>query len=530
MTRAPSVPPRTYPISDEQRQVTDAWYRYLATERAFATNINSGVLEARTIAEQAQADALSATAIAEGAANNKPVILTLDTNSVVLPADSSGNILSFATAFGQAKVFEGGADVTVSATLSVTATNCSGTINSSADVPVSGQVKGYYRVTAMTAATAALTVTATYNSKTVTQVFTLAKAVAGVAGANGANGTNGVVVSLTKPSITLFAYAEGTVPSYANANGLATVFDGGTNVSSSSTFSVSASGCTGTVNTSANTPVNGQPAGYYQVTDMSADSASLIITIVYNSVTYSRIFTLSKVKTGYEIVGALPSTNLFAGRMVFLTTDNKLYRYTGSAWTTAVPAVDISGQLTDAQLAGLAASKVTGTLSNSQIADLAATKITGTITETQIANDAVTSAKIFAGAVTTAKLSANAVTANEIAANAITTAKIEAGAITTAKIAAGSVTATEIAASAVTAGKIAANAVTTTELAASAITTDKVAAGAITAAKMSVTSLSSMTATIGTLRTATSGARVEIKDNIIEVYDASRLRVRMGIW
>ena len=56
-------------------------------------------------------------------------------------------------------------------------------------------------------------------------------------------------------------------------------------------------------------------------------------------------------------------------------------------------------------------------------------------------------------------------------------------------------------------------------------------AGAVTAVKMSVTSLSSITATIGTLRTATTGARTEITDNLIKVYDANNvLRVRMGVW
>ncbi len=56
-------------------------------------------------------------------------------------------------------------------------------------------------------------------------------------------------------------------------------------------------------------------------------------------------------------------------------------------------------------------------------------------------------------------------------------------------------------------------------------------AGAITADKLNVDSLSAICATIGTLRTRTSGARTEIKDNLIEVYDANnRLRVRMGIW
>ena len=57
------------------------------------------------------------------------------------------------------------------------------------------------------------------------------------------------------------------------------------------------------------------------------------------------------------------------------------------------------------------------------------------------------------------------------------------------------------------------------------------AAKSVTADKLSVTSLSAVCAKIGTLRTATSGARTEINDNLIEVYDANnKLRVRMGVW
>lgn len=57
------------------------------------------------------------------------------------------------------------------------------------------------------------------------------------------------------------------------------------------------------------------------------------------------------------------------------------------------------------------------------------------------------------------------------------------------------------------------------------------AAKAITADKLAVTSLSAITANIGLLRTKTSGARTEIKDNLIEVYDSNNmLRVRMGVW
>lgn len=63
------------------------------------------------------------------------------------------------------------------------------------------------------------------------------------------------------------------------------------------------------------------------------------------------------------------------------------------------------------------------------------------------------------------------------------------------------------------------------------VTNKMLQANAVTADKMQVESLSAICATIGTLRTKTSGARVELKDNLIEVYDDSgRIRVRLGVF
>lgn len=63
------------------------------------------------------------------------------------------------------------------------------------------------------------------------------------------------------------------------------------------------------------------------------------------------------------------------------------------------------------------------------------------------------------------------------------------------------------------------------------ITNKMLKAGSVSADKMQVESLDTVSARIGTLRTATSGARTEIKDNLIEVYDDdNELRVRIGIW
>lgn len=107
-----------------------------------------------------------------------------------------------------------------------------------------------------------------------------------------------------------------------------------------------------------------------------------------------------------EVLGALPSTGNVQGRQVFLTTDNKLYRYTGSAWTATVEATDISG----------------------------------TIVATTVADDSISTPKLQANAITTAKLAVGAVTAGTIAANAITTGKIQAGAVAADQIAANAIT------------------------------------------------------------------------------------------
>ena len=50
-------------------------------------------------------------------------------------------------------------------------------------------------------------------------------------------------------------------------------------------------------------------------------------------------------------------------------------------------------------------------------------------------------------------------------------------------------------------------------------------AKAVTADKLAVTSLSAITANIGLLRTKTNGARTEIKDNLIEIFDENNFRV-----
>lgn len=109
------------------------------------------------------------------------------------------------------------------------------------------------------------------------------------------------------------------------------------------------------------------------------------------------ISTLDQPKVGIDIVATLPGSGEFQGQIVFNEADNKLYRWTGSAWTSAVPTTDLTGQVTDAQ-----------------IADMAAAKMTGQIVSTQITDDAVTTPKLAAGSVVTAKIAAGSITAEKM--------------------------------------------------------------------------------------------------------------------
>ncbi len=180
-----------------------------------------------------------------------------------------------------------------------------------------------------------------------------------------------------------------------------------------------------------------------------------------------------------EVLGSLPSAGT-QGRTVFLTSDNKLYRDTGSAWTAAVPTVDLSGTITTAQI-GADAVTAAKMANDAVTADVVAA---GAITTTKIADDAISTAKIAANAITATEIAANAVTSNEIAANTIVAGDISSGTITTTQIAANTIAAGDIAAGTITATEIAGTTITGDKLVANTIDTGQIAAGAISATEL----------------------------------------------
>lgn len=197
-----------------------------------------------------------------------------------------------------------------------------------------------------------------------------------------------------------------------------------------------------------------------------------------------------------ERVGTLPTTGLTQGRVVLLTTDNKLYRYTGSAWTSAVPATDLTGQIDGTQIADAAvtASKIgaaavtTAKLANDAVtADILAAN---SVTETSISDGAISTPKLQAGSVTATTIASAAISADKLAANSVTASAIAAGSIQTSALAAGAVTASTIAAGAIEADKLAANSVTASAISANSVTATAIASDSITSSKIASSAIS----------------------------------------
>jgi len=266
----------------------------------------------------------------------------------------AGTTLDFDCTFVQ-----GGADVARVAWRLTRDTN--GLITGASTTHTGGDLNsGRVTVTELGEGTASMTVKFSYSNAgdicVVAEGANTSMAGVGGAGPTGPAGTSGLVLSLSRRTIPIWAYQNGTAVTgaFADASGQCTVYEGSTNRTATATYVGTAVGCTGTVNA----------AGAYSITAMSASqTATFSIAATYGAITVTEVVTITKIYAGYEIVTSLPTVGNFLGRIVFLSATgtnasnpayNKLYRYGPNGWTAAVDGGDIQAAsvTTDAMFAG----------------------------------------------------------------------------------------------------------------------------------------------------------------------------------
>ena len=175
--------------------------------------------------------------------------------------------------------------------------------------------------------------------------------------------------------------------------------------------------------------------------------------------------------TPVQIVSSLPPT-ANEGDVAVLTTDGQLYRYHSGAWTLAVPTVNLTGTITNAQIAA-GAINLASVAAGLTFVQIVSSLPSGTEGLTVFLTTDGKLYRFHSGAWTKATdgadIIANSITGGSIAAATITGSLIAGGTITASNLAANSVTATQIAANAVTAGALAANSVVAGTIAVGAI-------------------------------------------------------------
>jgi len=135
----------------------------------------------------------------------------------------------------------------------------------------------------------------------------------------------------------------------------------------------------------------------YDTFGKNADGTGLVVSTQYSATTIAA--------PGIPKGTSLPSSGS-EGDTFFNTTDGKLYRYHGGAWTAAVPAGDITDLIVASQIAG-------HTITGDKI-------VAGTITSAEISTGTIVAGNIAAGTITGTQIAADSITATNIDSRGLT--------------------------------------------------------------------------------------------------------------
>lgn len=276
-----------------------------------------------------------------------------------------------------------------------------------------------------------------------------------------------IVIELNNNSILLNASNTGVVTDFSNTNTVIKVLRGSTyltnNTSGANTFSVAANP---TVSPAAGVTLatpTGTGTTAYNLANITAASSVTDYTTVTYSITvrdasgtaisgfnpatvvqyYFKSLGSNEASPGIDVVSSLPTTGNFEGRVVFRTTDKKLYRYIGAPTNDFVATVN-AGDITEGTLpvdriaaGALDATKFASSLSVPLLvtADPTTGNFVGRLIYRTDLNKLfrwngsgwtaeVDGADLTANSITGGKIQAGAIAADQIAANAITASKL----------------------------------------------------------------------------------------------------------
>lgn len=315
------------------------------------------------------------------------------------------------------------------------------------------------------------------------------------------DGLNTTTGYLTNESVTVQTDSSGGGGVYTSAGGTFKVFNGTTDVTTSSAF-------TATPSTGLSLTINAT-TGVYTVTNLTVAQGTATLTAVYGGVTVTKVYTISKSYAGNT------GSN---GAATFLITRsaNDSSVPTNAEVTTAIGRTPVPGDIATISY-NSGNNAVVYRCTNFNTVTLVATWVSQAtyITGSLIVENTITAANIAAGTITGNKLVASTITGDKIASTTITGDNIATGTVTAANMVTGTITAASaiIADAAITNAKIANLAVDAAKIGDAQVSTLKIGANAVTVASSATGTLVSFVN--GTYTQSIASVTVTIDNNTL---------------
>lgn len=326
-------------------------------------------------------------------------------------------------------------------------------------------------------------------------------------------GSDGLSAILTNEAVTLPSDNLGNVLTYSGAGGAFKVYHGTVDVTNVCTFSIPSGGNPSSL--TANINASGSTAGLYIVTagiPSGTDVVAVTFRATFGTTTIDKVFSIAKAKAGANGTSGGAGANGTRGSVAL---------YVGLGGSTATWS-DSTAATAVTSYTGTAPIRLDQVTEYNNSQSFSVTKFFDG-TNWQTVNAVINGNLLVTGTVGGNALVANSVDATRIDSRNLTLKDISGNVIFSAGV---PIPAGYVALGTNVGGQINSSNVSTF-IANATISAAQV--GTINANQVSASSLSAITATIGTLRTTSSGARVEISDNVIKVFDSSNVkRVQIG--